>query len=483
MSITLPNNWSPRDYQKPLWDYLSEPVDKDSEFGKRAVVSWHRRSGKDAVMLNHNACAAFERIGNYWYMLPEYSQCRKAIWDAVNPHTGKRRIDEAFPESIRANTLNQEMKIIFKNGSSWQLMGSDNYDSLVGSTPVGVTYSEYALSNHNSWGFIRPILVENKGWAIFNSTPRGKNHFKHLIDMAADSEEWFCQVLPADQTGVFTEKQLAMELKESQAEHGEEYGKALWLQEYFCSFDAAMPGSIWGDSLATLVSEERIGFIPHTEGYPVHSAWDLGRNDATAIWFYQVVNNEVRVIDCYDCNFKEPDFYADVLFKKATEGDWRYGTHWLPHDAKPIKMGMGGKGILQQFLDLWESYKSKGFDIGDFSLTPNISKLDGINAARKTFKITRFNEVTTREGVEALKAYRRKYDEEKKLFSDEAIHDGASHYADAWRYLSLTWKASKESQIVMSQDQKFAAGNIVNVNFGTIKNQHFKKKRAERNLF
>ena len=63
-------------------------------------------------------------------MLPEYGQARKAIWDAVNPHTGKRRIDEAFPPEIRKATRNQEMQIVFKNGSSWQVVGSDRYDAL-----------------------------------------------------------------------------------------------------------------------------------------------------------------------------------------------------------------------------------------------------------------------------------------------------------------------------------------------------------------
>jgi hypothetical protein len=480
VKIQLPNNWSPRDYQKPLWDYLKKKHKGD--IGKRAVVSWHRRSGKDAVMLNHNACAAFERIGNYWYMLPEYSQCRKAIWDAVNPHTGKKRIDEAFPEQLRSNTLNQEMKIIFKNGSSWQLMGSDNYDSLVGSTPIGTTFSEYALSNPNSWGFIRPILLENGGWSIFNSTPRGKNHFYNLMNLAGESKDWFSQVLTADQTDVFNATQLSAELKEYQSEHGEAYGKALWLQEYFCSFDAALPGSIWGESLADVAAQERICYVPHTDGYPVHSAWDLGRNDDTAIWFFQIVGSEINIIDCFACNFKEPDFYADMLYNKKTENGWRYGINWLPHDAKPVKLGMGGKGILQQFLDLKDHYiDSKNVNIGDFAITPNVSKQDGINAARKTLKFCKFDEINTRDGVESLKAYRRKYDEEKKLFSNDPVHDGFSHYADAFRYLSLVWKFSKEKQVILSQEQKFEAGNVVNVNFGDLKKAHFAKMRRQRN--
>jgi len=480
MSIQLPNKWSPRDYQQPLWDYLSKE-EKNPKMGKRATVSWHRRSGKDAVMLNHNACAAFERIGNYWYMLPEYGQCRKAIWDAVDPASGKKRIDLAFPEELRANTLNQEMKIVFKNGSTWQLVGSDNYDSLVGSTPVGTTFSEYALSNPNSWGFIRPILLENKGWAIFNSTPRGKNHFKNLMDMAEGSDNWFSQILPADQTSVFTQEQLDSELLEYQSEHGEQYGKALWLQEYFCSFDAALPGAIYADSLSNISAEGRIRYVPHTGGYPVHTAWDIGRDDATAIWFYQVIGHVIKVINTYECNFKDPDWYADILYKMAGENGYRYGEHWLPHDAKPIKMGMGGKSVLQQFIDLRHDYdRTKQWAMGKFKITPSLSKLDGINAARKTFKFCEFDEVNCKNAIEKLKSFRRKYDEEKKVFSDEAVHDSNSHFADAFRYLSLTWKLARNTQVILSQDDQFKAGNIINTSFGDIRKAHFKRKRKAR---
>ena len=224
-------------------------------------------------MLHHNACSAFERVGNYWYMLPEYSQCRKAIWDAVNPHTGKKRIDEAFPLEIRSKTLSQEMKIEFPNGSTWQLMGSDNYDSLVGSPPIGLTFSEYALSNPSSWGFLRPILLENGGWAIFNSTPRGKNHFKKLCSLAERKESWFYQKLTVDDTGIFTKEQLMSELEELQDEHGETYGMAIWLQEYYCSFEAAIPGAIWGAQTTKVVLDERVGDYPYIKGSKVFTAW------------------------------------------------------------------------------------------------------------------------------------------------------------------------------------------------------------------
>ena len=463
-SINLPNNWGPRKYQKPLWEYLSKG-------GKRAVVAWHRRSGKDAVMLHHNACAAFEEKGNYWYLLPEYNQCRKAVWDAVNPWTGKKRIDEAFPLEVRKKTLEQEMKIIFANGSSFQLMGSDNYNALVGSTPRGVTFSEYALSNPASWGFIRPILLENKGWAIFNSTPRGKNHFYKMVNMAQKSDKWFSEILTADDTGVFSQEDLLEELAELQDEHGDTFGKAIWLQEYFCSFEAAIPGSIWGESLAKVTQDGRITDVPHTEGYPVFTAWDLGRRDHTSVWFYQVVSNEIRVIDFYNNNFREIPELAEMLREKKEQNGYDYGRHWVPHDAIPVKLGMGGKSMMQQFIDE---------DVGAFSAVPSMGRDKGIQAARATFKHCWFDREKCGEGVEHLKSYHRKYDEKTRTFSDEPVHDDHSHPADGFRYLSLSWKFSKAENQEMSQAEKFQKGNITAINFGQMKKAHFSKKRAER---
>lgn len=462
MNVTLPHNWKPRFYQAPLWNYLGGG-------GKRAVCKWHRRSGKDDVMLHHNACAAFERKGNYWYMLPEYSQCRKAIWDAINPHTGIKRIDEAFPQEVRSKVLNQEMKIEFVNGSTWQLMGSDNYDSLVGSPPVGLTFSEYALSNPSSWGFLRPILLENGGWSIFNSTPRGKNHFKNICELAKASPGWFYSTLTVDDTGVFTQEQLLNELEELQSEHGEAYGMALWLQEYYVSFEAAVPGAIWGEATAKVTLDGRMGELPHTPGFPVFTAWDIGRTDETAIWFYQIIGGRLKIIDFYENRFKEIPFYCDILKEKQDDG-WEFGLHWLPHDAKPLRLGMGGKTILQQFL---------AHDVGDFVITPNIGREDGIQAARATFPMCDFDKKTSK-GFEHLRNYIRAYDEVKKTFSMTPVHNKASNASDAWRYLSLTWRQSKVAFPDMTDNEKLHAGNVRNVNFGALKKQHFAKKRAER---
>lgn len=467
MNVQLPYNWGPRDYQRPLWDYLKGG-------GKRAVVSWHRRSGKDAVMLHHSACAAFERTGNIWYLMPEYSQCRKALWQAINPHTGKLRLDEAFPHEIRESTNQQEMGIKLKNGSTFQLVGSDNYDSLVGSTPVGLVFSEYALSNPSAWGFLRPILLENDGWACFNSTPRGKNHFKALFDLSRTEAGWFSQLLTADQTGVFTPEQLASELREMQAEHGDEYGKALWLQEYFCSFDAAQPGAIWADCLVRANVEGRIGEVAHEPGYPVFTGWDLGFDDDTAVWFYQVIGAEIRVIDYFDDRLKDIEHYANMLKVRSKKYGYEYGTHYLPHDARPRTLAAGGKSILQQLLDC---------DVGRCVIAPRLDVEEGIQAARATFPKCWFDREKTEKGRDYLMGYRRTWDEEKKVFSTSPLHDFCSHAADAWRCVSTTWRRAKSESHEISPMQKMMAGNVTMLNFGQIKDRHLRNMRAKRDAF
>lgn len=469
----LPNNWTPRLYQEPLWEYLSNG-------GKRAVTKWHRRSGKDDVFLHHSACAAHERVGNIWYMLPEYSQARKSMWDAINSHTGKRRIDEAFPQEIRKSTRENEMMIQFRNGSTFQLVGSDNFNSLVGSPPVGLVFSEYALSNPSAWGYLMPILEENGGWAGFNSTPRGKNHFKGMCDFAKNEPGWFFSSLNADQTQVFNPEQLLNILRQLQATHGEEYGMALFQQEYYVSFEAAMPGAIWGDCMSKLEAAGNLTVVPHTPGFLVFTGSDLGFDDSTVFWFYQVIQDEIRVIDYLEDHFKDVEFYALALMNKHEKEGYAYGTHWLPHDARPRTLAAGGKSILQQFLDFNSDHKDV---LGAFSIAPKLDVQEGIQAARATFPKCKFDADKCEIGIDHLKAYRREFDEENNVFSSTPKHDGASHAADAWRTVGVTWKRSKAQSHEMPFAQRLLAGNVVGMDFGTLKREHFRKMKASRSKF
>ncbi len=409
-------NWAPRAYQQPLWRYMADG-------GRRACVIWHRRSGKDDVALNWAARAAQERVAEYWHMLPEAAQGRKAIWDAVSPHTGRRRIDQAFPVAMRERTREQDMVIQFKNGSLWRVVGSDNYESLLGSTPAGVVFSEWALADPNAWAFLRPILMENKGWAMFITTPRGTNHASKTLDLARSEPGWFAQVLPASETGVFTAAQLAAELKEYRHDLGEEEGQALFEQEYNCSFEAALIGSYYGGYLNRALKEGRIGRVPIDRAVLVDTAWDLGVSDSTAIWFIQAVGKERRLVDYHEGSGVGLDEYARILAERAGMHGWTYGKHYFPHDVEVRELG--NKGLSRA--DTLEGLGIKP------TVVPLHAVMDGVNAVRRMLDMTWIDEGRCERGLNGLRNYRRAWNEKTKMFSDGPLHDWASHGADALR--------------------------------------------------
>ena len=479
MQIQLPNKWSPRPYQQRAWNWLRGG-------GKRAALCWARRHGKDDLSLHFTAVALHERVGSYWHMLPEQSQARKAIWTAVNPHTGLKRIDEAFPLALRKRTNDQEMFIEFLNGSTWQVVGSDNYNSLVGASTCGIVFSEYALANPASWAYFRPILRENKGWAIFISTPRGKNHFYHMIELAKHEDSWLGEVITNDDSHLLTEEELAADLRELQAEHGETYGRSIWMQENFCSFDAAIPGSFYAESLDRLQLQGQITDFEHDPSQLVYTGWDLGRTDDTAIWFYQFRGDQIDVLDywadsgCEIENARDPKkSLVHILLDKSKTLGYRYARHWLPHDARPRKLGMGGQSILQQFHNARNAYP----ELGTFAIVPKLDVQEGIQAARKTFHRTRFHKTRCELGLQVLRHYHREWDSEKKIYLDHPVHDWSSHGADAWRYLSLSWKVERPLLKELTPDERVQAmirNNPTGQRFKDLTEQHFRKKRLAR---
>ena len=418
MRISLPNGWEPRDYQRPLWNYLEKG-------GKRAIGIWHRRAGKDDVLLHRTAVAAFERPATYWTALPEYAQARKALWAAVNPHTGRRRIDEAFPQELRENTNDNEMFIRFKNGSTWQLIGSDRYDGLVGAGVAGVTFSEFALANPSSWGYIRPMVEENNGWAAFITTPRGRNHAKAMFDMAKANPKWFAEALSIEDTGALSAEQIKESIDEYVALYGEDMGRAQFEQEYLCSFNAAILGAFYAREMLAVRNTDRVQEFDPVEGKPVHTAWDIGVRDDTSIWWFQVISGKVFILDCYTASGVGVDHYAEICHAKG----WLRGNDYVPHDAKVKEWGTGRTRT--------ETMRGLGLNP---VLVPMATKLDGVQAVRSTLPKCVFHTRTEPIGMSALEQYRREWDDEKKTFKASEVHDWTSHLADAFRYLSLAWR-------------------------------------------
>lgn len=424
----LPNNWAPRPDQLPLWSYLEHG-------GKRAAMVAHRRWGKDDVALHFTACAAMERPATYWHMLPEYEQARKAIWTAVNALTGKRRIDEAFPQEIRASTDDRGMFIRFRNGSTWQVVGSDNYNNLVGAGTAGMVFSEWALADPNSWGYFRPMVKQNKGWGLFIYTPRGRNHGLKTYERSVSSPEWFGQKIDARHSPVFTAQELEEERLEYMDALGDDDGEQMFAQEYLCSFDAPLVGSFYGRALSNAEMENRVCVVPYDPDLPVHVSFDIGKRDDTALWFFQQFRSETRVIDFYSANGFGPEHYAQIM----QERKYVYGQLIMPHDAEN-KVWVTDQTPAQ-------SMRRYGYKV---IVLPQSNILHGINAGRKLIKMALFDKVKCRKGIEALRNYKREWDEKHKVFRDNPLHDWSSHAADSWRYAALglprqNWADAKSS--------------------------------------
>lgn len=413
LKLRLPIGWQPRGYQVDLWEYLLDG-------GKRADVVAHRRWGKDEVALNWTALAASERPGGYWHLLPEATQGRKAIWDAVNPHTGRRRIEEAFPRELRLKRHNTEMKLELGNGSTWQVTGSDNYDSLMGSSPAGVVFSEWSLAKPDAWNYIRPILAENGGWALFLWTPRGRNHATRAFESRQKDGDWFTLRSPATATDVFSPEQLARERAEMIAEMGsEEEGEARFASEYLVDFDAAAPGAYYASLLGQAQMEGRIGRVPYDPALKVDTAWDLGIDDYTAVWFFQQVGREVRAIDYFETSGVG---LQRVVHDAIAGKPYVYGTHHLPHDVMVRELGAAGKSR-------FETLGSLG--VWPISVGTAADPEERINASRLTIPVTWFDAEKCAVGLDRLRAYRKRWSRATRSYSGP-LHDQASHGADAF---------------------------------------------------
>ncbi|WP_293680032.1 hypothetical protein [uncultured Phenylobacterium sp.] len=415
--VRLPLRWDPREHQTALWEALLGGI-------KRADVVAHRRWGKDEVALQWAAWSAHHRVGGYWHLLPEAAQGKKAIWDAVNPHTGKRRIEEAFAPELNPTFKESEMKVEFGNGSTWQVLGSDNYNSLMGASVAGVVLSEWSLAKPDAWTFIRPILLENDGWALFLWTPRGRNHATRAFESRSSRPEWFTQKSPASETQVFTHAQLETEKAELVAEMGSvEEGEARFAQEYLVDFDAAAPGAYYASLLGAAERAGRIGRVPVDPALPVDTAWDLGIDDYTAVWFFQQAGREVRVVDYYETSGQG---LAGVVREALGTRPWLWGIHHLPHDVMVRELGTGRSR--------YETLTSLG--LSRISVGVAADPEERVNAARLMIPMCWFDAERCAVGLERLRGYRKRWSRATLSYAGP-LHDQASHGADAFGEFAL----------------------------------------------
>ena len=419
----------------PFWLAMTE------QGKKRALMIWHRRSGKDKTALNFAVSQMFPenggRIGTFYHLFPSYAQGRKVMWDGKDK-TGFRTMDHfpgfsspRHPAGIVAKRNETELRVELTNGSAYQIIGTDNIDSIRGTNPVGVIYSEYAWQNPQAELILSPILRENGGWAIFNTTPLGHNHAEGLYRMAKANPDWYCSLLTVDDTKdhdgkpVYSPAEIEEERRRLIAQGKSDSDAETFLQqEYYCSFEGYLEGSYYSDQLRRARAEGRINRIPWRTNEPVYTFWDIGVGDSTSIWFAQRYKHIFLFIDYLEDSGKQVGWYA----KKLQELPYTYGGHYWPHDGKNRDFS-AREG---------EDRRDTGQRLGirPIHIVARGDIDDGIDAVRRMFSQCWFDANKCAKGLNALASYHKEWDEDRKEFRQRPFHDWSSHASDAMRTMA-----------------------------------------------
>jgi len=377
-----------------------------------ACLVLHRRAGKTVSGINDLIRASITcklRDPHFAYIAPYRSQAKSVAWDYL----------KRYSEPIRSATNEAELKVTLVNGGRISLFGADNADAMRGLYFDGVFLDEFGDYRPSVWGnVIRPTLSDRQGWAVFSGTPKGKNQFWSIREQARkDPKEWFLLTLPASVSGLLPRS----ELSAARAQ----LSKDQYEQEYECSFEAAIMGAFYGIEMRELTLAGQITKVEWQKDLPVYTAWDIGYRDDTAIWFYQCAGNEIHVIDYYAVSG------ADILDLATTvvAKPYRYGKHFLPHDARAKTLAAAGKSVIEQL--------AEHLGLKNLAIVPGLSVQDGIQAARALLPNCWFDDGKCSEGIEALRQYQREYDEDKKAYRQTPRHDWTSHPADAFRMLAI----------------------------------------------
>jgi hypothetical protein len=435
--VYLNEHFKLREYQKPIYDAL---VNRKY---KRVIAIWPRRAGKDIVAFNYTVKAALDTVGVYFYIFPTFSQARRVIWDSIT--SAGRRFSDFIPPRLLAGTNSSELKYTLNNGSIIQLIGSDNIDSIVGTNPRGCVFSEFALQDPRAYQFLRPALTHNDGWSLFISTPRGKNNFWELYQIAINNPlHWFAHKLTVEDTGHISLQDIARE-KDSG-----EMSDDLIQQEYYTSFDQGIEGSYYGKYIDKMRVKGQIGCVPHEVGSKVHTSWDIGHRDSTVIIFFQTIGGQmVRIIDYYENSKQGLEHYVKIIDQKAATEGYIYGRHIAPHDIKVTEWGSGMSRIA----------KAKSLGV-TFITAPDLSIEDGIESVRSALSKIWIDESRCKVLLKSIENYRQEYDAKKRVYKSCPLHDWSSHAADALRYLAITLPRTRDGLSPEDLDKRYRAAML-----------------------
>ena len=380
-----------------------------------SVIVAHRRAGKTVLCINdliYRALIEDKEDGRYAYVAPYMSQAKTIAFDYLLKYS----------RPVMAKSNQAELWVELFNGARIRLFGADNPDSLRGLYLDGVVLDEYADMKPSIFGaVIRPLLADRKGWATFIGTPKGHNAFWEVYNNATQDPNWYVKVLRASQTGLLDQAELDDAAKTMTQDQ--------YLQEFECDFESAILGAYYGKEMRQLTDSGRITDIEYDPMFPVHTAWDLGYSDDTAIWWFQVVHGEIRLLDYHSSNGQPVAFYAGIIASREKERGYKYGTHYLPHDAR-AKTLASNRSIIEQLSDK--------IALKSMKIVPSLSLQDGIQAARMALLRCWFDAERSEGLIECLRQYQREWDEDKKMFRDKPRHDFTSHGADAVSYTHLT---------------------------------------------
>ena len=398
-SQTINTGYKAREPQRQIHELV-----KNNRF---SVVVAHRRMGKTVCAINqliHSSLMCDKPNPRFAYIAPTYNQAKRVAWDYLLEYTR--------PLGGKANIA--ELRVDFM-GRRISLYGADNPDSLRGIYLDGCVIDEVGDINPSLFtDIIRPALADRLGYCMAMGTPKGQNHFKDLRDKGEENNGWALLEFKASETNLLHKDELKAAF--------DAMGEDKYMQEFECSFQAPVEGSYYSKMIHDLEEKGRLIPIDRDGLARTYTGWDLGMSDSTAIWVAQLVNKEIRLVDYVENHGVGLDYYVSWL----QENDWMYATHILPHDVAVRELGTG------------KSRKEMLEDAGlQITIAPKFNVHDGIQAARRILPRCWFDPEKTKQGLDALRNYRRVFDEKRNVFHDRPLHDWSSHASDAFRYLAV----------------------------------------------
>jgi len=445
MIITLPYQFELRDYQRPLWQAMF--VDKIRKF----ICVWHRRSGKTKLVTNMIVSQAYLRVGAYYYYFPTRKQAHD-VWWRGRGEDGKLFIDHFPPELIKKKN-ESDLFIEFKNGSTFQLRGSDIHGERARSGgPVGIVYDEYSFQNPSASDDMMPALMANKGFQIYIFTPNGTNHAHQLLKSVQNNPLWFTEILTIEQT--YKEDGSPIITQEALQEERDcgKYTEDFLQQEFYCSFNAAVKGAYFGPQLDRTEKDKRIVDFPIRTDIPVDTYWDLGAADATAIWFSQETHEGLFAIYYYENHLMDMNHYIHKIQEFQQKHNIVYRHHFAPHDGAHKRLSLdGNKSLVEQCRQL-------GLN---FIVLPRINKKSrAIEQGRQLFKRVTFHKTNCKRGLDCLREYHAHYNEAMQYFSPEPEHNWASHGADAYLYMAQAILQERRNTIGVQREKAVFRSSI-----------------------